>query len=311
MYDRTAAESPVTAAKCSMREIAKILSKLRAEDAFENSLIIVVADHGGMRPVQYAKDIDRGLASLMAAANPALIVHFPGAHGLLQENKAPVSIADIAATVCEATASCAARGGKPLQHANLSSSDARRRIFNHYSWRNEYWRLSKVPNVRTFEITGDVRNPASWSLIGRARLTTDSVIDFRGNRPNQYLGFGWSDSEPWGRWTEGAMASLRLSMDTQPGSKLTLNLRAQAFLGSKNRQNVIVNVNKLHVGEWVFDQPGIFERSFRIPPSALRRDQNLDIELKIGSPQRPIDIGLNDDPRALGIGLYEARITAD
>jgi hypothetical protein len=217
MHDHVADESPVAAAKCSMREIAKILSKLKTEDAFENSLVIVAADHGGMRPIHYAENVDRVLASLMAAANPALIVRFPGSYGPLRENKASVSIADIAATVCEATASCTAGGGKPLQHVKPNSFDGRRRTYNHYSWRTEYWQLSKVPDVRTFEIMGDVRNPTSWLRIDQAPLIVGGVIDFRGTAPDRYLGLGWSDPEAWGRWTEGSAAHLRISMDRQPG----------------------------------------------------------------------------------------------
>jgi hypothetical protein len=248
----------------------------------------------------------------MAAANPALIVRFPGAHGPLQENKAQVSITDIAATVCVATASCTALGGEPLQHANAKASNGRRRIFNYYSWKTAYWTLSKVPDVRTFEVTGDVRNRASWRRIGPVpHLATGSVIDFRGATPDPYLGLGWSIPEPWGRWTEGSRAIIRISTDARSGSDLALNLRAHAFLGSKKRQDVVVNVNDLSVGEWIFDKPGVVEKSFRIPASALRPDHILNIELKIGAPQRPIDLGLNKDPRWLGLGLVEARITAN
>jgi hypothetical protein len=312
MHDRTAAESPVTAARCSLREIAKILSRLKVENALQSALIIIVADHGGMRFIPSTQDAGLGLAPLMAAANPALIVRFPGAHGPLQENKAPVSIIDVAATVCAATASCTALGGEPLQHANAGSSRGRRRIFNHYYWKNEYWRLSKVPSVRTFEIAGNVRNRTSWRRIDPVPpLATGSVIDFRGATPDPYLGLGWSAPEPWGRWTEGSRAIIRLSTDARSGSDLALHLRAHAFLGSRKRQDVVVNVNEVSVGEWIFDEPGVVEKSFRIPASALRPDRILNIELKIGSPERPIDIGLNNDPRSLGLGLVEARITAN
>lgn len=312
MHDHAATESPVAAARCSLRAIANIFSRLRVENAIENALIIIVADHGGMRFIPSTQNAGLGLAPLMAAANPALIVRFPGAHGALHENDKPVSITDIAATVCEATTSCVALGGEPLQHAKTKSDGGRRRIFNHYSWKTEYWTLSKVPDVRTFEIAGDVRDRASWRRIGAVpRLVTGSVIDFRGATSDRYLGLGWSGPEPWGRWTEGPRATLRLSAEARSGSDLVLNLRALAFLGSKRRQEVVVNVNDLRVGEWIFVEPDVVEKSFRIPASALRPDHILDIELKIGSPERPRDIGLNDDPRWLGLGLIEARITAN
>jgi hypothetical protein len=311
--DRTAPEDPVGVSRCSLRGVAKILSRLKSEGAFESALIIVVADHGGMRPIPITEGADRTLGSLMAAASSAIMVRLPGVYGPLKESDARASVADVASTVCEFAPNCVALGGRPLRNAEVKLNDDRQRVFNYYVWKHEYSTLSTVPNVKNFGIAKNVQDPESWRLIGPIPgLKVGGVIDFRDTSPDRYLGLGWSAAEPWGRWTEGRRASLRFAIDAATESQLTLHVRASALIGgSKKRQDVVVTVNNFRLGEWAFEQSGIFERSIRIPASAFRQDGVFHVDLEISSPASPRDIGLGDDTRALGIALFEARIISD
>jgi hypothetical protein len=133
---RELAEGPRNAATCSLKRIALTLARLKAGGAFDDALIVVMADHGGMRPLAAEPSMSSAFAWLAAYATPTLLVKLPGQRGALAEDAAPVSITDVAATVCDAVKKCSAAGGVSLREAK--AGEARRRVYHHYVWRAEY-----------------------------------------------------------------------------------------------------------------------------------------------------------------------------
>jgi hypothetical protein len=310
---RVVADGPRNAATCSLRRIALILARLKAGGAFDDALIVVMADHGGMRPLAPAPTISSAFTLLAAYATPTLMVKLPGQTGRLEESEAPVSIVDVAPTVCEVSGKCSSDGGRSLASASALAGSARRRVYHHYAWRAEYWSLARIPEVETYEITGPVRDQQSWRRIGSAPgFALGETIDFRDSATRDARGIGWAAREPWGTWTEGKRATMRVTLDPKPAGELTLKARARALVSDAQKvQLVDVMVNGRHLARWTFDRLEPVVQTLRIPADVLAGLTTVEIDFRIERPHSPKEMGLNGDPRGLGMGLIEARISAD
>jgi hypothetical protein len=308
---RESAEGARNAATCSLQRIALILARLKAAGAFEDALIVVMADHGGMRPLPPTSAVSSVFTWLAAYATPTLLVKLPGQRGTLAEDMAPVSITDVAATVCEVAGKCSAAGGVSLRGAKVGNS--RPRVYHHYVWRPGYWSLAMIPDVETYEIVGPVRDQASWKMGGIApEFALGETIDFRASARRDARGLGWAAPEPWGTWTEGEHATMRVALAARPPGPLMLRARARALVsGSQITRLVDVMVNGQHLATWTFDRREPVVQTLRIPADVLVGLGPLEIDFSIAQPRSPKELGINEDPRGLGMGLIEARITAD
>jgi hypothetical protein len=167
--------------------------------------------------------------------------------------------------------------------------------------------------VETYEIVGPVRDQASWRKGGVApEFALGETIDFRASAHRDARGLGWATPEPWGTWTEGEQATMRVALDARPPGPLTLRARARALVsGPQHARLVDVMVNGRYLATWTFDRLEPVVQTLRIPADALAGLGPLEIDFRIARPRSPKELGINQDPRGLGMGLIEARITAD
>lgn len=125
---------------------------------------------------------------------------------------------------------------------------------------------------------------------------------------------GWSFAEPWGTWTNGDQAVLSLCIDAEPPEPLTLHARVKPFLATgRNRVTVRVFASGREIAVWVFDTdaPKRAWRKAKIPQrKASERNDPLEITFAIDIPQSPQELGVNEDPRRLGLGFLRLRISA-
>ncbi|TQK02539.1 hypothetical protein [Herbaspirillum sp. SJZ107] len=135
--------------------------------------------------------------------------------------------------------------------------------------------------------------PVAWNTVGAQPAW------FR-----QILGEGWSAIEGDSVWSDGPLAVLRLPADPQRGRMLTLDLGSFVpGYGARIRLQAVVNGRA--AGSWTFY------------PTERRRRVTLDlgpapgaaqhIVLTIDQPLRPVDYGIGQDTRRLGISLYGIR----
>ncbi len=119
-----------------------------------------------------------------------------------------------------------------------------------------------------------------------------------------YLFKGWSTPEEWGTWSDGEAAEIILPIRDPVRSVL---LEAGALLTPAHpRQDIIVEVDDVRVcsasltsGTEPLIEIPLPEKSYaRISAPSLVR-----IRLRFANAVRPKDLGLNDDGRALAMGL--------
>jgi hypothetical protein len=115
---------------------------------------------------------------------------------------------------------------------------------------------------------------------------------------------GWSAPEPWGVWSDGPSAALRLQLDGPVQGDLKLEMQGHAFLSPKGRQIVRVSLNGRPLGALTFDDKaneGV--HTLAAPAGLVPADGRMDLEFEIEQPTAPGEVSRSPDPRRLGLGL--------
>ncbi|WP_339453418.1 DUF6311 domain-containing protein [Pseudomonas sp. EA_5y_Pfl2_R50] len=124
------------------------------------------------------------------------------------------------------------------------------------------------------------------------------------NRKTRQLLKGWSTPEPWGTWSEGKDAEIALRV--APEARLIV-MDALAFVMPPNlNQRVIVSINGIQVLSTRLTQ--VQGNQLHIPITAAARetlggDGSLTLQLHLPDAVSAQQLGLNDDPRVMGLGL--------
>ena len=152
-----------------------ILNILKTIGVYDNSLIVIMADHGqpwGAVGLQLPKDLSASPAlkkdlpdGVPEAGIPLLLIKRIGGGGELSISDAPVSVGDLVPTIFTEM-------NLPLPAGTVSvfqvrSGDSRRRFFYYYNWSNYGWKSEYLPEIVEYEINGHSWLPASWKPTGR------------------------------------------------------------------------------------------------------------------------------------------------
>ena len=125
----------------------------------------------------------------------------------------------------------------------------------------------------------------------------------------QYRLDGWSNPEPWGTWTDGHRAVLRIPLARPFRGSARLLVEANAFVSAKHPWlRVCVLCGNEIVGEWAIDSPEPAERSLTIPASLLAGRERLTLAFHIVNPISPAECGESPDQRRLGLGIRRLRL---
>jgi hypothetical protein len=286
--------------KCSLDTFAELLAALKAHDIYDQTAIILLADHGNPGIESTRSPIEGSRAKLVGAANPTFAIKPVGSRGAFRAAGGEIYIGDFGATLCDLTKVCSAEAGISA----LKEPTGRTRLFNNYRWKNEFWRTSTIAGLTSYEVHGPIGRRENW--IKDAPIKVGQTVDFgEKGASTMYVWNGWAQPEPWGTWSDGPVASLVMNPDKRVPSRVTLQV--QGFVTPGPVQAAVV-INDKKVGDIVLTSAkpsGQF--SFDIPAEALA-DGSIKLDLLITNPQSPKDIGMSNDDRKLGIGLYSLRI---
>ena len=144
----------------------------------------------------------------------------------------------------------------------------------------------------------------------RAIRVGETVVFTEGSKAEDLLGDGWAALEPTGVWTveETAVISLRLADPRPVDVDVVLDLvpfvtRDHPALG------VEVWAHERRVAAHVF-RYGDSGQPLRVhlPAAMMDEEGRAVLELRVHEPARPVDVGLSDDPRRLGVHLQSLAI---
>ena len=141
--------------------------------------------------------------------------------------------------------------------------------------------------------------------LDRSVRSGERVLFAEGSGAERLLGEGWSFLEPTGVWTDGEQASLVLKLTDLAPAAAELVLAVSAFVTAEYPElKVEVSALDEQLAGRVF-RHGEGQRLLRVPfPSAAgAQGGRIPFELHFSDPARPVDLGLDNDARRLGLHL--------
>lgn len=154
--------------RCAVTNVGKIFDRLRALGVYDQSVIVVVSDHGWPlprpdHPLSGVPTPAGDLQSVALTAMPLLVVKPKGASGPLRVSMAPTAITDIPATIADlAGLPPGLFPGEPALH--IAEDAQRSRSFAFHSWGNGNadWSSEYMDALHVFAVDGPIRQPGSW-----------------------------------------------------------------------------------------------------------------------------------------------------
>ncbi len=125
--------------------------------------------------------------------------------------------------------------------------------------------------------------------------------DFTNGANRPLLTSGWSGPEDWATWSDGDSATIAFTLNPPPVIDFELILDAPAFLfGTHLRQEVDVLINGNAAGSLIYTPDTNDKKTFKLP-KAWVPDGNVSLLFNFKNPITPLAVGLNADPRRLGL----------
>jgi len=148
--------------------------------------------------------------------------------------------------------------------------------------------------------------------IGDAIDLTDGgdATAFIGDR----LGVEWSLPDPYGSWTVGTEASLKVVFEEPPGRPGGKPIPAAFVIsdcmvsGRAPKLPVVVKANGCVVAEWELDDRKVHVRSVNLPSEVFAAAPDLTLTFEIPMPHSPASFDWNSDDRPLGLRLARVAI---
>lgn len=198
-----------------------------------------------------------------------------------------------------------------------------------------HWRVplreEHVGGSGQIELTLLVDDPQSpqelgWSTDDRAlgiHVRTLSVVDrdrpvrvgetlvfSEGSEAEHLLGDGWAATEPTGAWTVEDTARIALRLADHNSGDVDVVLELAPFVTSDHPELAVeVWVREQRVAAQLFryKEPA-HPLHVRLPAALVDEAGRATLELRLSEPARPIDVGLSEDPRRLGVHLRSLAI---
>ncbi|MEI6634450.1 MAG: sulfatase-like hydrolase/transferase [Chlamydiota bacterium] len=311
-------ESYTRQARGMLKIAEEFVSTLRRIGVYDKSMVCIIADHGFGFPLPRSFCAEGGGVrghrtvaddSIIGTGVPLILVKPFGAQGRMRVSDAPVTLADIPATVASALGVAHAFPGESV--FQRSAKEPRERRFLFYDWEDK-WYADYLPRMTEYVVRGFSGCAESWAPTGRrfsppspaaapAVYTPGTEITFgESGTYRQYAGEGWSFPKGASTFTKGKSASLRIPLRPLR-TPLMMRVSLWPFLppGTGKAQRVGVYVNNHKVADWeaVPQQP---EYSAFIPPDMLAGGA-LTVRFDLPDAVSPLDAGLSRDHRTLGI----------
>ena len=146
--------------KCTLDLITRLISRMKELNVYDNTLIIMHADHGGwVRPYRFrgqivTKDGKKIPPWAAALASPLIAIKLPNASGPLRTSSAFASLLDIPDTISDALSLGEKFDGRSI--LKLKPGQRRSRKFYFYYWQRDAWEAKYTSPIYEFTIDGSL-----------------------------------------------------------------------------------------------------------------------------------------------------------
>lgn len=309
-----------TQGKACLQIARLLLETLKGLGQFENSMIVVLADHGC---ADYAYGVNLSSAGLYepagtgtpipahikAAGLPMLLIkpiHEPDHE--LKISDAPVCLTDLPRTITTALGINKTMLGFPV--FAIPQTEARKRYFYYYNWSG--WVDGYLYHMRQYVVNGHSWLDSSWQEMAIIQPASakkpyewNTPISFGPNGTGPlYQGIGWHEAQKAGfTWTREKRVELFFTLG--PGQKdiiLLMTLKPFLVPGRLDKQEVSVCVGNRRLKNLILTNPEMAEYQVVIPQNAIVNSR-LDIVFEIPTATAPVDLNMGVDVRQLGFAL--------
>lgn len=151
-------------AGCGLTRVGAVLRRMKELGVYDNSLIVLMADHGAWVPVENLRPADPGAdqvsAMTVAMASPLLAIKLPGSRGGLRESDAPTAVTDVPVTIAHALGIDADFPGRPV--FDLAPDEHRDRLHAVYGYGDNPGAPGYLFPMHEFHVTGDPLDARNW-----------------------------------------------------------------------------------------------------------------------------------------------------
>jgi hypothetical protein len=309
-------------AKGSLKLVSMLLEKLKEIDAYDQTMILVLADHGIGRQVEAEADkleVSRGYVSpmtkdIMGRAH-VLVLRKPFmSRQELTVSDAPIALSDIGKTILSELKLQDEIPG--MSAFDVSDSAIRdRRVF--YAERGKHGRQfhkNFMPPMHEYIVSGPGWKNESWRRTYRT-FTSGGIKDVSpeqyeygtkitfGESGNylQYKGVGWSYPEKGYTRTIGKLASLGIpARKTDAGIELKASLWPFIMPDKVEKQRIAIFINGAKAGEWILTESRLQTQTLRIPAGSAKNG-SMDIAFELPDADSPANLDAGKDERELAI----------
>jgi len=279
-------ESALQQVACAMRQFSELLASLRDLEVYDNTVIVLLGDHGysskkGMADL-YSRLADRedsAAARLVGSANPVLLIKPIDAHGPLRTDPRLAALTDLPATVCAALGACEWGSGVDLL-ARIHET-RRLRHFMSYTWEHRFWDLGYIQEADFYRVSGPLGDLKSWEKLSTTlRRKQIAGLEFSSQDDPEQFGSGWGAVEqgvngPSKRWVTSKQAELFLDLDPDQGQFSAYELSFQVYLPEfVVPQTITLLFNGDLIARQTADNEGIHYFNFRIPAEMVLARSN-------------------------------------
>jgi len=222
-------------AAASLKVASDLLTAMKAEGVYDNSLVIILGDHGTPIPREV---IEGNLAYIY---QPLLLTKKPGQeYSEIQISSAPVSLSDIPISVATEMNIAYDYPGYSL-FSGVPDDRSRRWFF--YQWKNSFWKEEYIEPMFEFSVNGPAYENASYTYITKSTSSAahenlyldgenlvEGFLSMDALRMLQSKNFTIKEEDGQTvSWTVGPEACIYLPVQ-QHDRQLTLSFKAEPFL---------------------------------------------------------------------------------
>lgn len=159
-----------TQSRCSLDAVIRILDKMKELGIYENSLIVMMADHGAglapydLKPTTAENGEDAVLMNpqVVSMATPLMAIKPPGASGPFQVSTVPTSYVDTAVTITSILGLESDFDGRSM--FELRPGEQRERRHYLHAWRRDDWDTEYFGPIQELIVNGSVYDSAAWQV---------------------------------------------------------------------------------------------------------------------------------------------------
>lgn len=297
-------------ASASLRAVSELITKLKKVGAYDNSLIMIIGDHGSVQPWEYEG------TTLTYMAQPLMLAKQINQHlDEIQFSDAKVTISDIPKTIAD---EIDIKNSYPGYSIFKPIPDSRPRKWFYYAWKESNWFTKYLPELYEFKILGAGNQRSSYKFIKKFSQESENSISI----PYYQLGENiiekyisnedlrlllsmnfWyeGDDDYYWSWAANPLACISIPIE-KLNTSMSLVISAEPFLVNGQLENQMMNVTVDQIPIITFDKNEKKEVAISSDLAKLiTQDDVIDLCFDFPNANKsPNDYGINNDTRLLG-----------